>query len=623
MWLDWAFSLEPPTGFSGNTFEPSGPVSAAVQGPTPRPALARDDDDAVELVWGSAEDQGEDNGPVVLEDVPDVSGKHLAPRAETFTTDSLDDLDDIDDIGDIPAPLPSHGNAAASPRARTSSAMRAPTADVVPDLEQSRPRPRTSNPPPTGTARDSGLEMEDLLGPDPLDDDDAATLSGAPAVARAKTVEPVVRFSKTGQLPAVRAPSTPPPPLADSALEPLRAHPRTRPGVAPAAAPRSSPASLAPATHKPVIGASMVERHKPRRWPLVLGLVLIAAGGAGVALYVTNMTPAVPSLPPSPPPAAGPASVKFDVTPSDAEIRIDGIAHTGSPWNTELAPGTHQIEIRRSGYTAYLTSLVLSPADKHSLHIELRPLGTAGASTEATLSVSTTPSGLEAELDGVVLAQHTPIKMPLAIGTHTIVVKKAGLEVWRQIVNAEAASEYEFNPSFAAAAPIAAMTAGGPAPRNDHTVAKTATDQFITEDPAPAPVVPADAAIEVPAITPTLPMPAPVPAPAPPPVPVPVPPAPAPIVPSGPVTVPPNAVTKLSGEAPNISRYRSQTMPAVTAAKLCIDRGGAVMSVDFLTHLDKRVAHDLQEQLKTWKYRPYVHGGTAVVACFVVTMRMK
>jgi hypothetical protein len=64
-------------------------------------------------------------------------------------------------------------------------------------------------------------------------------------------------------------------------------------------------------------------------------------------------------------------------------------------------------------------------------------------------------------------------------------------------------------------------------------------------------------------------------------------------------------------------------LPTITAAKLCIDTSGNVASVDFVAKLDKRVATDLADQLKTWKYKPYVLRGTAIGACFVVTMRMK
>ena len=210
-----------------------------------------------------------------------------------------------------------------------------------------------------------------------------------------------------------------------------------------------------------------------------------------------------------------------------------------------------------------------------------------------------------------VLPQHTPIKVQIKIGSHLIVVKKAGVEVWRQRVDAAAASEYEFNPSFVTA-PIVAPPPGAGTPVPTDTPARK-TD-FITDTPPPADATPA-----VVEHTPVAPMPiAPiVPAP-PPPTPVPTPP-----MPTGPVTVAPNAVAKVSGDAPNISRLKSQNIPAVAAAKLCIDPAGGVTTVDFVTKLDKHIANDLAEQLKTWKYKPYLLNGTPIGACFVVTMRMK
>jgi serine/threonine protein kinase len=606
MWLDWAFSLEPPAGFSGNTFEPSGPIART---PTPRPFRNKDDDEAVEMVWGTGDAEVGGSGPIVLEDVPDVSGKHLAARPETFVTgDDVEVVSSSGGVGDIPVHQPSHGS---TPRG--SDRFRAPTPEVIPDLEMSRPRPRTSNPPPTGTARDSApLTMDDLFGLDDgnegNDDDAAATLAeNRPpiAIGRAQTQEPVVRFSTTGPVALQRADS----------LEPLRPPPRTRPGVQPAPARKTAPVSIAPATQKPVIGASMVERNKSSRWWMVLGLLLLAGGGAAVAVYVTSQQPASPTAKPVAPVATGPATVDFDVTPVDAEVRVDGTAHTGSPWSIELAAGVHQIEIHRSGYTAYLTSLQLTANDKHSLHIELRPLGTTGTSGEATLSVSSTPSGLDAELDGVMLPQHTPIKLPIKPGSHTIILKKAGAEIWRQTVNAEASSDIELNPSFTTFAPAGPPPVVQPAA---HTVKRSSTEAFVTDEPAARPDA-AAAPQEQAAPMPERPI-----VPAPPPVPVPMPtPVPAPVIPIGPVTVAPNAVTKRSGESPNISRYKSQTLPAVTAAKLCIDTAGNVASVDFVTKLEKRVASDLADQLKAWKYQPYVLHGTAVGACFVVTMRMK
>ncbi|MEP6862317.1 MAG: serine/threonine-protein kinase [Deltaproteobacteria bacterium] len=624
MWLDWAFSLEPPAGFSGNTFEPSKlHATPAGRAPTPRPTRNLDDDEAVEMVWGTgeAEDHGH-SGPIVLDDVPDVSGKHLAARPETFVTGEEVEVEVISStggVGDIPVHQPSHGTA---PRgSRPSDRFRAPTPEVVPDFEMSRPRPRTSNPPPTGTARDSSLAMEDLFGLDDIDesgDDAAATLAeNHPpiAIGRANTQEPVVRFSSTGKV-AIQRAATPTGAPHDEVIE-LRPAPRTRPGVQPASVRKTAPVSIAPATQKPVIGASMVERNKSGRWWMVLGLLLLAGGGAGAAWYVTSQQPTTATSKPMAPVATGPATVKFDVTPADSEVRIDGTAHTGSPWSTELPAGVHQIEIHRSGYTAYLTSLELAANDKQSLHIELRPLGTTGTTGEATLSVSSTPSGLEAELDGVVLPEHTPIKLPIKPGSHTIVLKKNGAEVWRQTVNAEASSDIELNPSFMAAVSPNVAGAQPVAQPAAHTVRRTATEAFVTDDPVARPDA-AAAPQEQPAPVPMPERPV-IPTP---PTPIPAPPTPAPM-PTGPVTVAPNAVTKVSGESPNISRYKSQSLPTVTAAKLCIDTSGNVASVDFVGKLDKRVSTDLADQLKTWKYKPYELRGTAIGACFVVTMRMK
>ena len=149
--------------------------------------------------------------------------------------------------------------------------------------------------------------------------------------------------------------------------------------------------------------------------------------------------------------------------------------------------------------------------------------------------------------------------------------------------------------AFAAAPTLAPEVAPAPAPE----VAKPDA----TPAPAPAPIVPPP-----PAPTPTAPAPAPV--------------AQVPVH-TGPVTVAPNAVTKISGSLPNITKFARTELPSVAPAKLCIDTAGAVTSVDFMTKLDKRVAADLGDALRTWKYSPYREKGTAFSACFVVTVRMK
>ncbi len=557
---------------------------------TPRPVRDRDDDEAVEMVWGNGDGEaGAPTSPVLLDEVPDVSEKHLAAAAG----DSADD---------IPAPAPSHG---ALPRRPTwSPGERAPP----PEVEPSPPR----------ASRESGLSIGHLFEDDHRDDiaEAAQTRLGervASARARSLTQEPVVRFSK---IQAIAVPT--PEPVRELPSSPSRV-PQTKLGVQPAEVrPRSR--TVAPSVHPGVTtGVSIVVRERPSgRWPLVAGLLLLAGGGAATAVYVTTSMHAAPSVDAPGSSALTPAIVHFDVTPKDAEIRVDGVAHTGVPWQTELAAGTHEVEIRRSGYTSYLTALVLAPRDKHSLHIELRPLGTAGANGEATITVQTTPAGLAAELDGSAVTQRTPLKLTVAPGAHTIIIKRGGVEIWRQTVNAEAASEYEFNPSF--------VRTGQPAAPDAR---KAPTEPSLTDPagpsvPSASGMVPASSVMSDATAAADATAPSPVPATTPTPLPVPTPPAPVmPVVPKGPVTIAPNAVAKRSGDAPNISRYTGESVPAVAAAKLCIDPQGNVTSVEFVGKIDTKIANDLSTTLRTWKYAPYVQAGITLSACFVVTMRMK
>jgi hypothetical protein len=67
-------------------------------------------------------------------------------------------------------------------------------------------------------------------------------------------------------------------------------------------------------------------------------------------------------------------------------------------------------------------------------------------------------------IDGTPFAEKTPIKTTLKVGPHSIVVRKDGLDVWRQNVNAEASSEYEYNPSFERV-PAVAPRPATPAPK--------------------------------------------------------------------------------------------------------------------------------------------------------------
>ncbi|HEY5928135.1 MAG TPA: protein kinase [Kofleriaceae bacterium] len=508
----------------------------------------------------------------------------------------------------------------------------------------------------------------------PIDEDDVPTIepSQTPVTpVGALPPVPVVRFSRAQSVPPLNA-------LAD----PNRPQPTTKPGIAPVAA-ITTPRTKPPSNIR--IGETIAARGlAPKRtWLVVLGAILLA-GGAAVAVASimlsqgkdpdtqanTDGTTTAPTAP------TKPGIVRFNLEPPDAEIRIGGQAvHSGSPWSSELAAGTHQIEIHRTGYKSWLTSIELSAAETQTLRVVLEPL--TARSAEASLTITSTPEGLEVVIDGQVQAQRTPYKASLKPGAHTIALRQNGVEVWHQSLTAESSSDYEFNPSFtedkqreraqripstvepkaAPPAPTAPAPAqpSTPDPKVDHQDPSPAwikgSGAVPTPTAVPAVIAPADKPPATPvtppstattttpstATSPPTAAPAPAPAkPAPPAAPAPAPKqnitapvttAPAPAAPpkrtGPPPIVAPNAVKKLSGDPPSIEKFKNVELPALLTAKVCIDESGKVTSVDMVTKVTARVAGDITESLRRWRYAPYTLKGAASPACFVVTFRAK
>ncbi len=656
-WVDWAFSLEiPSSGFSGqHTLDQTG-HSEVVAVPPPR----QDEEEAVEIAWGGGNEQDEDAGPVVLDDVPDVSEKHKAYSQPNDAADEDDihvDVDELDD--DIPTPAPSHGS-----RPRELPSQKGPELSFPPVLEGPLPGGSGSNPlrsrrgtepghtPAPQSNRPSG--RIDVVTPSSgsqslaelvMEGDADATVQDMPAMtaAAAAPKQPTIRFKAPTIQPSVRTS----PPITDPVVIPL-GQPvksvRTKPGYSPAKAatavstedeaPKITTQRLRPkTTSPPPIGTALLARDKtgPRKWwVLVAGITSAGVCATAVTLYVTRGQDTVETVSEEPAPRVAPrtvGTVKFNTEPTDAQITIDGkLAHTGSPWVTELGAGVHQLQIEAKDHKAWLTSLELSASETQTLRVVLEPLGTASMVAEATLILRTTPSGLEAMLDGKLLQARTPIKMPLAVGPHSIVVQQDGVEVWRQDVTAKASANYEFSP---------VMDAEHQREREKSDPRKSRPAQVRTTEPDP--IAPAANEPEAPAPTPApveqpkvitpppasppvaKPTPAIVPVPAPTPVPAPV----VPTAPRGPVTVPPSAVTKLSGNPPEIGKTKNADMPAVVAAKVCIDTAGRVTAADIITKIERRSAADLVDAIRSWQYAPYKQSGVPTPACFAISFRVR
>jgi hypothetical protein len=559
---------------------------------------------------------------VLLDDVPDVSTKHLSSAIQ------------LDDIDDIPTPAPTHGT-----RERRGTA---PGHTPAPPSGRRSARMMTQTTDPDGQSllEDIAVHVEipaDTMPSLPMAADTQPSIPVTPRVS-----EPVVRFHRTI-----------PPPLGQP-VKPVQ----TRPGHSPARALTQSPVEVddaastltrdsRPKLKAPKPAAKVRPQSGPSRtWILVAGLFAAGAIATAVTLFVTRGDDTVVTTP-EPSPAPKPVrpktlgTVKFNLEPPDAEVWIEGnLVHSGSPWMTQLEAGAYQIQIQRTGYSAWLTSLELSAAETQVLRVVLEPLASEANVAEATLKVTSTPPGLEAVLDGVVLPQKTPLNMPLAVGAHSIVLRQNGVEVWKQDLVAQADVDYEFSPSMDAAKqrerdlrrrepspaakppaeeakPITAPALPPPPPPVDAAVATPPTPV------APAPDASAAVAPPAPAIVAAKPAPVaatkPVAAVA----------TPAPTTampPTGPartITVAPSAVTRISGSAPEISQHKHADVPASVASKVCISHTGRVTSVAVITKLDSRVAADITRALEAWQYAPYKLNGTPTAACFVVSFKLK
>ncbi len=454
--------------------------------------------------------------------------------------------------------------------------------------------------------------------------------------------------------------------------------PRTKPGIAPARASTSAPRirvtpvpgaiEVQPSRPITTFGSAIIERQTVRRpWAWLAAVVVLGGAAAATVVYLRREPhPTLMVTPIAPTPPVAPGRIKFDTQPADAEITVEGYpVHAGSPWAMQLPPGTYPIRITRSGYKTWETALDLSAAETSTLRVVLEPVSAAGAPSVATLSLDSTPGGFEALVDGAKLQLVTPLKTTLPPGPHTLVLRQRGVEVWRHKLVAQADADYEFAPVLTTdklrerAQRMARDTTAGtelPAPPLvapdarplEHTSGPSSAGSGAHPPGSPAavptpvrprPVTPAlspgidgptSAIAGVPRPTattrPVVPTTGPTTGPTTRPTTRPLPTLPGPVAPHrdyAPVTVPPTAVKRISGDAPTVASSKRDEVPAVVVAKVCIDAAGAVSRVEMITKLERMTASDLTTGIKAWRYTPYRASGVAVPACFVVSFRVK
>ncbi|MBZ0231751.1 MAG: protein kinase, partial [Deltaproteobacteria bacterium] len=207
---------------------------------------------------------------------------------------------------------------------------------------------------------------------------------------------------------------------------------------------------------QPAFGDSIVAPRKGGGLARVLAAagVLLLLGGAGFVLLSRGGSKAAASSVAravGEPQANALASLKFIVEPSDATVKIAGMApHVGMPWKVDLDPGVVQIKVSRDGHQSWETSVELSAGEAQTIRVAL--VEAAGDPSLATLELGSQPAGMAIVLDGQDTGQRTPWKTQLPAGAHTVQLRDAsGSIAWKHTWTVEPRTLYEFTPSMDAA----------------------------------------------------------------------------------------------------------------------------------------------------------------------------
>ena len=350
-----------------------------------------------------------------------------------------------------------------------------------------------------------------------------------------------------------------------------------------------------------VIGSAIVDRKPDRNLSRIAGAVAVVAAVAIAAMFLLRGAGSSTTAQLA---TTATATLKFDVEPADAVVRItDHGSHQGSPVKLELAPGEYRIEVSRSGFKSWVSTIEVVDNENQTVRVALEHSGANSA--VASVAIRSTLVGMQVSIDDIVVANATPALFDVSPGSHTLAILDYGEVVWRHEFSATANTRYEFHPVpdkrlsrhhskrnrdlLAAEAPLLAApmvaNAGATTTLENSPRAPLAPLELGGSEPPPQ----ANSRVAAPAV------------------------------------VPPSAVTKISGTIPTIRvRGREGAPPTRISAKLCIDARGRVTSVDILTKAESNVEDKLEAALRSWRYRSYRgNTGSPVPVCFAVGFKLE
>ncbi|MDH7485888.1 MAG: DUF5107 domain-containing protein [Anaerolineae bacterium] len=127
------------------------------------------------------------------------------------------------------------------------------------------------------------------------------------------------------------------------------------------------------------------------RWVLLLSaLALLLAAGAACGRPTPPPLPPTPTPEPTPTPKTGPATLRIDVQPHGAVVKVNGIEQGQTPITLTLAPTGHQFLIEHEGFAPLEETLTLEPGGEAMIAGMLKDI------TPPQLAVTLSPPQLAA-----------------------------------------------------------------------------------------------------------------------------------------------------------------------------------------------------------------------------------
>jgi hypothetical protein len=116
------------------------------------------------------------------------------------------------------------------------------------------------------------------------------------------------------------------------------------------------------------------------------------------------------------------SSLRIEVDPAGARVKIDDLAWEAAPVSREVTPGTHQVKIEKAGHERAVRELKVEPGQEVSLVLSLRPeMRVRNLSLRTTRGVA----GARVKIDGRD-GGPAPLRRRIAPGSHHLVIEAPG-----------------------------------------------------------------------------------------------------------------------------------------------------------------------------------------------------